>query len=195
MRVHPVVPAGRQREDEHRMVAVQDRLHQARQGEATQVDGQHRRARPRLLQQGRRLLGVVRLADQQLDVAELLLRLGQASLHRLDLLGVGVPAAVFRSGGAGEDDADPRFPGRLRRRVGGPGVRPRRREHQPARRAPLPGTPVSCSVHTWEHLPYELQHPRNDQIARCVVAIERPGPASVGHGPMAATQHGARRIR
>jgi len=65
------------------------------------------RGGPRLLQQSRGLLDMIRLADQQLNISQLLLRLGQASLHGLHLLGIGVPSAVLRSGGAGEDDADP----------------------------------------------------------------------------------------
>ena len=147
VRIHPIMTAGRQREDEQRMLPVENRLHHPLQGEALQVDGEHRRGRPRFLQQGRGLLDAVRFADQQFDVSQLLLRLGQAGFHGFHLLGIGVPPAVLRSGGAGEDDADPRFP----RGLGGDSEAQACVQAAPASIKPLAATPV----------------PRNSRLVQC----------------------------
>jgi hypothetical protein len=161
--------AGRQREDRQRMLAVENRLHDSRQGEAMQVDGEHRRGRPRFLQQRRRLFGIVRLADQQLDVAQGLLRLGQAGLHGFHLLGIRVPAAILRSGGTGEDHADPCFPRGFGGRFGRPSVRPsvrpsRAGQQQTARRDSASQELSSRAVLTHRNtLPFRLHQVRTDQ--------------------------------
>jgi len=104
--IHPIVAAGRQREKDHGMRTVKNRLDDPCQGEVSHVDRKDRCFRARLLQQGRRLLGTVRGPDYQLDVSQLLFRFCQAGFHRLYLPGIGSPVAVLRCGRAAEDDAD-----------------------------------------------------------------------------------------
>jgi len=135
--IHPIMTACRQREHRQWTARLKDGGHHARQRKALHVDRQDGCFRPCLFQERLRLLGAARLPHNQLDVSQLLFRFGKPSFHCLHLLAIGAPSAIVRYGIAREDNTDPRFATRLRRRrLGSPRPRPRRTgEQQPTRGA------------------------------------------------------------
>ncbi len=154
-RIHPVMTARRQREHRHWTFRLEDRGHDARQGEVLHVDGQDRRLRPRFFQQHRCLLGAGRVPDDELDVSQLLFRFGKPSLHRLDLFNISAPITIFRLGGAREYNTNPRFAPRFGgRRLGCPRLRPGRASKQQSAHGARPQELPSRAVLTHCQIPF-----------------------------------------